>query len=526
MTTVPATATPSTMTPGIIDGLDLRIGVGPRGAGPDDRVLVAQPGRALTDDGSLIVVGRPIATDPSAALALPVGQTLDVLLHCPADRREVGLDQRAIDLDLRLQPSGSAPPPHATRIAIIRRMTSSQLEVAPIHSGINGRRLAIGAPGSPLLVVEDGAVVAFGAVVVKPGAGTTEDDGCVVVGSGEGENVRLDRRGIAARTGGRPAELVLQPDGGETRFGGPIEGPDREPLTVVGGSDLSLGGGGVLMLGRSTGPNLVFDENEIMARDDGRQAPVTLQGDGGETRFGGPLRGPAGNPLRVVGGSDLSLGGQGVLMLGDAESHHLVLDENEVMAGNGSRAAELHIQWRGGGTSFGGPISGGTDGALDVQPNGGTTRFGGALEVHSGGRPAAWLGADGTGRLASRSDRASVTDPVEATGALDVARRLRPVTYRPPGSSERSGLGLIAEEVQKIAPNLVAAAADGTLGMRALDVAVLAIAAIGELDRRIDELEQTVAELQAGESPKEHAAQPSTAIDDHERAARPATPAT
>ena len=53
-------------------------------------------------------------------------------------------------------------------------------------------------------------------------------------------------------------------------------------LHIKGGSDLNLASGGQFILGSTTGQNLGFDDNEIMARNNGGVAPLYIQGNGGD----------------------------------------------------------------------------------------------------------------------------------------------------------------------------------------------------------------------------------------------------
>ena len=58
-------------------------------------------------------------------------------------------------------------------------------------------------------------------------------------------------------------------------------------MHLWGGSDVSLqSGSGFLQLGGATGWNLVLDENEIQARDEGAAAPLYLQKEGGDVHVG------------------------------------------------------------------------------------------------------------------------------------------------------------------------------------------------------------------------------------------------
>lgn len=74
------------------------------------------------------------------------------------------------------------------------------------------------------------------------------------------------------------------------------------PLEVAGGTDASLAGGGFLVIGDDDQTNIVIDNNEIIARNDGGQASLHLNHDGGGVVTGGNL---------VVGGT-LDIGYQHV----------------------------------------------------------------------------------------------------------------------------------------------------------------------------------------------------------------------
>ncbi|MCX7550478.1 tail fiber domain-containing protein [Xanthomarina sp. F2636L] len=61
-------------------------------------------------------------------------------------------------------------------------------------------------------------------------------------------------------------------------------------LQVTGGSDAGLNqAGGFVLLGETSGMNLVMDTNEIMVRNNGVAAPLHLQNDGGQVAVGGAI---------------------------------------------------------------------------------------------------------------------------------------------------------------------------------------------------------------------------------------------
>lgn len=57
-------------------------------------------------------------------------------------------------------------------------------------------------------------------------------------------------------------------------------------VQIIGEQDAELNTHGYLMLGRTTGTNLIFDNNEIMARNNGGTSDLILQNDGGSVGIG------------------------------------------------------------------------------------------------------------------------------------------------------------------------------------------------------------------------------------------------
>lgn len=76
-------------------------------------------------------------------------------------------------------------------------------------------------------------------------------------------------------------------------------------LQVVGGTDASLSGGGNIVAGQLSGPNVVIDNNEIMARNNGAVSTLYLNNDGGDVVIGPGYTTHVG-VLEITGGSDLS----------------------------------------------------------------------------------------------------------------------------------------------------------------------------------------------------------------------------
>ena len=68
-------------------------------------------------------------------------------------------------------------------------------------------------------------------------------------------------------------------------------------LHIEGGSDASLGGGGFLMTGSESGTNVLIDDNEIIARDNGSSSRLYLNKGSGNVVV---------SVLEITGGSDLA----------------------------------------------------------------------------------------------------------------------------------------------------------------------------------------------------------------------------
>ncbi len=139
---------------------------------------------------------------------------------------------------------------------------------------------------------------------VKPSGG-----GLLVLGDVVDMNVAFDNNEIMARKNGEPSTLSLQAEGGEIHvhtllkdqptnrlvfkgngnLGLGTVGPQAK-LHIVGGADVTLEGGGSLVMGKVTSLNLALDENEIQARNNKQPAPLHLQNLGGIVAAGGVVK--------------------------------------------------------------------------------------------------------------------------------------------------------------------------------------------------------------------------------------------
>lgn len=109
------------------------------------------------------------------------------------------------------------------------------------------------------------------------------------VGTPNGLHLRFDNNEILARNGDNPSTLFLQfwsgnlslvnnPSG---RVGVGTTAPQSK-MHITGGTEVTLGGGGELVLGATTSANLAMDGNEIQARNNGSASALFLQPEGGD----------------------------------------------------------------------------------------------------------------------------------------------------------------------------------------------------------------------------------------------------
>lgn len=114
-------------------------------------------------------------------------------------------------------------------------------------------------------------------------------EGYLQLGSPSGVQLRMDNNEILARNGDAASPLYLQfwsgnlllCDDNAGRVGIGTSSPQAK-LQITDGSDVSLAGGGEIVLGLTTTSNLAMDGNEIQARNNGASSALFLQTSGGD----------------------------------------------------------------------------------------------------------------------------------------------------------------------------------------------------------------------------------------------------
>jgi hypothetical protein len=157
-------------------------------------------------------------------------------------------------------------------------------------STLEGNVLLVGNINSTGTGSFNGNVITNAGMTINDAAGTLsfrtsgDDKGFVQLSD---DNLRLGTYGtntngkFVIRTGGN--DWVHVDGSGNVGLG--IASP-LSKIHIAAGADAGLSSHGYLMLGPVTGSNLIFDNNEIIARTNGQTGSLILQNDGGSVRIG------------------------------------------------------------------------------------------------------------------------------------------------------------------------------------------------------------------------------------------------
>lgn len=112
------------------------------------------------------------------------------------------------------------------------------------------------------------------------------DDGGQILLNGFLGGLAISDSEIETTAAGSPSALRINADGGNVGIG--VASP-QAPLHLPSGPDANPTSGGALVIGSTTGASIAFDSNEILARNNGSVATLTLNNEGGTVRIGGQL---------------------------------------------------------------------------------------------------------------------------------------------------------------------------------------------------------------------------------------------
>ncbi len=358
-----------------------------------------------------------------------------------------------------------------------------------------------------------------------------EEAGFLVIGSPLGPNLALDDNEIMARNAAGKSPLHLQADGGDVRIhnnqadtkvvvrdsgrvGVGTSNPEIK-LHIEGGTDASLSNGsGYLLLGSVDDQNVVFDDNEIIARKDGSAGTLHVQAEGGEFRIhdrepeservvvkdSGRVGIGTTNPrakLQVEGGTDVNLGDDsGFLVLGSVDGPNLALDQNEIQARENGSVSQLLLQHLGGGLRVNGLQAQSRNFAVTANGSVGVGTSTPAFKLDVRGQ------VRGTGGFTTSDVRwkKSVTDlgpPLKRLASLRGVRfEWRRDEHEEMGFDEKPHFGLIAQEVEKVFPELVDTDDQGFKAVDTFGLVPVLLEAVKELTARNKDLEARVAALE------------------------------
>ena len=274
-----------------------------------------------------------------------------------------------------------------------------------------------------------------------------------------------DATDFVLRTNNTERMRVLS--GGNVGIG--ISNPGAK-LHVGNGVDVSLAAGGTIVMGPTTAANLAMDNNEIQARNNGAASTLFLNNGGGNlnvdagsfvvdataNNVGIGLTAPE-SKLHIVGGADVSLASGGTIIMGPTTSFNLAMDNTELQARNNGTAATLNLNQDGGNVSINGnvvidPL------ALEMRSHGDLVPDQDGF--HQLGTDAlTWASVWATDITINSSDARLKKNISNLNYGLDAVMKLRPVSYNwiknPDGQDGSKRIGLIAQEVQKVIPEIV-----------------------------------------------------------------------
>lgn len=351
---------------------------------------------------------------------------------------------------------------------------------------------------------------------VEGNAKTRLDGGELAVFSGFSAQLAVDQHGMQARIGQEAAPLELNPLGGGVVVGLPGDTSSsitlHHPVEFTAGTSISGradGTAGDLIVGSRSWTHLAIDNNEIQASNGVTQSDLFLNFGGGRVYVGQPEReggltvhGDSAfhNPVELLAGTSIAGktdGTVGDLIIGSRSSTHLAIDNNEIQASNGSGNSTLFLNFGGGSVSVGGDLEVGDFsagslkvGAWRISQNSGDSD----LEIHFGETRRAYLRDTGSSGFVFSSDARLKTDVEPLAGSLELVRSLSPSSFAFRSAPGSRGVGFMAQDVQRLAPELVSESR-GMLGLCYTDFVVIAIAAIKEQQEKIDELETSIRQL-------------------------------
>ena len=140
------------------------------------------------------------------------------------------------------------------------------------------------------------------------------NNGIIMTGALSSTNLLIDDNEILARDGVAESDLSLQRDGGDLLLCGldlgnvgiGVTSSPVSRLQIVDGANASYASNGYLVTGNISGANIVMDNNELLARNNGGVADLFLQQEGGDLILCADENGAVG--IGVISGASIPAG--------------------------------------------------------------------------------------------------------------------------------------------------------------------------------------------------------------------------
>lgn len=167
-------------------------------------------------------------------------------------------------------------------------------------------------------------------------------------------------------------------------------------------------------------------------------------------------------------------------ILGGANNAYLYASGNDFVIGNASANKQLIF------------FTGGTDAGSEIAcMNGSGLQPGGDNKYSLGKNGARWSEVWSANGVIQTSDARLKTDIINLKYGLGELMQLRPVSYRWKDKTGTAKIGLIAQEVQQVIPEVVSGNEEnGNLGMNYAELVPLLINSIKELKQEVDDLKK------------------------------------
>lgn len=317
-------------------------------------VNTASPLRTLSVNGSVIVdqTNKNYGTLDSASL---VFGTSPLAAGISSNKAMVGLNIRGLDFWTNQTKRMSVSETGNVGVGISTPVSKFQIGAGTDVSFINHGYLMLGTDNNLNIAMDNNEIQAR-----NNGASSTlflqALGGTMQVGATSENNLRIQGPHIQSYFNGSSDELILNGiSGGKVRLGGNLDFANTK-LHISSGVEAGLtpAASGFMMIGASSGENLVFDTNEILARNAGVASTLYLARDGSTVQLGNGTN-VVGTKLHISSGNEVGLtdAQSGYLMTGSQAATNIIMDNNEIQARNNGSSSPLFVQYNGGNMALG-----------------------------------------------------------------------------------------------------------------------------------------------------------------------------